>query len=83
MLGKFIVVYVGVISNISWNQDILLEDKESTICGFVSWCLLHSPADSVLLYRTVKDGKQLVAVAEKKVQITLKQQGAADITKLI
>lgn len=83
MLGKFIVEYVGEISNISWNQDIIMENNESTICNFVSWCLLHSPADTLLLYRTGKDGKQLVAVAEKKVQITLKQHDAADITKLI
>lgn len=83
MLGKFLVEYIGGGSNFSWNQEILLEDEDSIICGFVSWCLLHSPAISILLYRTVKDGKQLVAVAVKKVQITLKQQDAADITKLI
>lgn len=83
MLKKFIVEYLGGMYGVSDSVEIELEDKESTICGYVSWCLLHHRAVSILLYQYDKDGKKLVAVAEKKVQITLKQQGAADITKLI
>lgn len=83
MLRKFIVKYVGGYYYTSYHETIALEDNESAICGYVSWALLHSPALSVLLVQSEKDGGQVVAVAERKVLVTLKQQDAADITKLI
>ena len=83
MLRKFIVKYFGCFYSTSYSETIALEDNESTICGYCSWALLHSPATSIALIQSDKEGVQIVAVAEKKVQITLKQAGAADITKLI
>lgn len=83
MQRKFIVQYVRQSYYASYQENVVLEDSESAICGYVSWALLHSPALSVMLIQSDEDGGRVVAVAEKKVQITLKQQDAADITKLI
>lgn len=83
MLRNFIVKYFGGFYYTSYHETIALEDNESTICGYCSWALLHSPATSIALIQSDKDGGRVVAVAEKKVQITLRQQDAADITKLI
>lgn len=83
MLKKFILNYIGGKYGEPVHEAIELEDSEYVICGYVSWALLHSPALSVLLVQSEKDGGQVVAVAEKKVLVTLKQHGAADITKLI
>ena len=83
MIRKFIVKYSGGSYIASYRETVALEDNESTICGYISWALMHSPANSIVLFQSVNDGGQVVAVAEKKVQITLKQHDAADITKLI
>lgn len=83
MLRKFIVKYIGGFYYTSYHETIALEDNESTICGYISWALIHSPANSIALIQSDKDGGQVVAVAEKKVQITLMQKDGADITKLI
>lgn len=83
MLKSFIVKFVGGIYEDPYSCEIGLEDGVSAICGYVSWCLLHYRADLVLLFETEKDGGELVAMAEKKVLVTLKQHNAADITKLI
>lgn len=83
MLKTFIVKFVGGIYEDPYSCEIELGDGDSTICGYVSWCLLHYRANLVLLFDTEKDGGELVAIAEKKVLVTLKKQGAADITKLI
>lgn len=83
MLRKFIVNYIGGKYGEPLHEAKELEDSESVICGYVSWALLNSPALSILLIRSEKDGGKVVAVAEKKVLVTLKQHGAADITKLI
>lgn len=83
MLRKFIVKYVGGEYKDSIEEIIELEDKESTICGYVSWTLQHSSANSIYLYRIGKGIVRLVAVAEKKVLVTLKVPYADYITKLL
>lgn len=83
MRKEFIVKYVGGKYEYSLDEIIELEDSESAICGYVSWTLQNSSANSIYLYRIDKGGLQLVAFAEKKVLITLKQRDAAYIAKLI
>lgn len=83
MLRKFIVEFVGDDYDVTSSREIVLSDKDSTICGYVSWCVSRYSADLVLLYNTEEDGGGLVAMAEKKVLVTLKKHGAADITKLL
>lgn len=83
MLRKFIVKYVGGIYDDPYSSEIVLGDGDSTICGYVSWSVLHYRADLVLLYNTEENGGELVAMAEKKVLVTLKKHHAANITKLL
>lgn len=83
MLRKFIVKYVGGKYKDSIDEIIELEDKESTICGYVSWTLQNSSANSIYLYRMGMDNLRLVAVAERKVLVTMRVPYADYITKLI
>lgn len=83
MQKKFHVKYLGGFNYPSYIETIVLEDTESAICGYISWALLHSAANSVMLIQPYNDGGRVVAMGTKRVQITLKRDGAADITKLI